>query len=147
LAAELVVLTSNFRKIIFITLNIHLVMLTNIGKYLFLLPFLGFGVNHLRSANMMAGMVPTFIPGGSFWVYFTGLGMLAFVASALLGKYDKLGAYLTAAMCVIFALTLHLPAMMGGDQMAIVGFLKDLGLAGGALMFAGTLAKDNSLVG
>ncbi len=136
------------KNFIFLSLNIHLIMLTNIGKYLFLTPFLVFGINHFMMANMMSGMVPSFIPGGTFWVYLTGLGMVGFVASALLGKYDKLAAYLLAAMCLIFALTIHLPSLMGGkDPMAIVSLLKDLGLAGAALMYAGTMAKDNSLVG
>jgi uncharacterized membrane protein len=122
--------------------------ITNLGKYLFLVPFLMFGISHMTKADMMAGMVPSFIPGGSFWVYLTGIGMLAFVASALLGKYDKLGAVLTAALCLIMALTIHLPAIMeGSNMMAMPSFLKDVGLAGGALMYAGAFAKDNSIVG
>ena len=118
--------------------------LTKLGKYLFLVPFLLFGINHLRSADMMAGMVPSFVPGGSIWVYITGLAMLGFVASALLGKYDKLAAVLTAALCLIYALTVHLPALMGGDGMAIVSLAKDIGLAGGALMYAGSYAQDSA---
>jgi putative oxidoreductase len=116
--------------------------ISKLGKYLFLVPFLVFGINHLRMADMMGKMVPSFIPGGSIWVYLTGLGMLGFVASALLGKYDKLAALLTAAMCLIFVFTMHIPALMGGDGMAIVSLVKDIGLAGGALMFAGTFAQD-----
>jgi putative oxidoreductase len=117
--------------------------ISKLGKYLFLVPFLLFGINHLRSADMMAGMVPKFVPGGALWVYITGLGMLAFVASALFGKYDKLGALLLGALCLIYAFTVHLPALMGGDGMAIVGFAKDIGLAGGAFMYLGSFAKDS----
>jgi putative oxidoreductase len=74
--------------------------------------------------------------------------MVAFVASALLGKYDKLAAMAVAALCLVFALTVHLPALMGGkDGMAIVSLLKDIGLAGGALMYAGAYARDNSIIG
>ncbi len=120
--------------------------LTKIGKYLFLVPFLMFGITHLTKANDMAGMVP--IPGGSIWVYLTGIGMLAFVASALLGKYDKLGAILTGVLCLVFALTIHLPGVMEGtNMMAMPSLLKDIGLAGGALMYAGAYSRDNSLVG
>ena len=122
--------------------------LTNIGKYLFLVPFLMFGISHLTKAGDMAGMVPSFIPGGSIWVYITGIGMLAFVASGLLGKYDKLGAMAVAGLCLIYALTVHLPSLMSGtNPMAIVSLLKDIGLAGGALMYAGAYARDNSIVG
>ena len=122
--------------------------LTKLGKYLFLVPFLMFGISHLTKANDMAGMVPKYIPGGAIWIYLTGIAMLAFVASALIGKYDKLGAILTAVMCILFALILHLPGVMdGSNMMAMPSLLKDIGLAGGALMFAGAYARDNSLVG
>ena len=116
--------------------------LTGLGKWLLMIPFAAFGIMHLLGADKMAGMVP--IPGGSLWVYLTGLGMIAFAASIVLGKYDKLGAVLTALMLVVFILTLHLPAAMKGDQMAVMGLLKDLGLAGGALLYAGAYAKDGS---
>ena len=115
--------------------------LTGLGKWLLMIPFAAFGIMHLLGADKMAGMVP--IPGGSLWVYLTGLGMLAFAASIVLGKYDKLGAVLTALMLVVFILTIHLPAAMH-DQMAIMGLLKDLGLAGGALLYAGAYAKDST---
>ena len=115
--------------------------LTGLGKWLLMIPFAAFGIMHLLGADKMAGMVP--IPGGSLWVYLTGLGMLAFAASIVLGKYDKLGAILTALMLVVFILTIHLPAAMH-DQMAIMGLLKDLGLAGGALLYAGAYAKDGT---
>ena len=84
--------------------------LTGLGKWLLMIPFAAFGIMHLLGADKMAGMVP--IPGGSLWVYLTGLGMIAFAASIVLGKYDKLGAVLTALMLVVFILTLHLPAAM-----------------------------------
>ena len=116
--------------------------LTGLGKWLLMIPFAAFGIMHLLGADKMAGMVP--IPGGSLWVYLTGLGMIAFAASIVLGKYDKLGAVLTALMLVVFILTIHLPAVMKGDQMGMMGLLKDLGLAGGALLYAGAYAKDGT---
>ncbi len=42
----------------------------------------------------------------------------------------------------VFVMTIHLPAIIGGGQMAMSGFLKDMSLAGGALLIAG-LFKDN----
>ena len=122
--------------------------ITNLGKYLFLVPFLMFGINHFTKADMMAGMVPKMFPGGVAWVYLTGAAMLAFVVSALLGKYDKFMALAMALMCLVFVLAIHLPSVMDGtNPMAMPNLLKDLGLAGGALMFAGAYARDNSIVG
>jgi uncharacterized membrane protein YphA (DoxX/SURF4 family) len=120
--------------------------LTSVGKFLFLVPFFFFGISHLMSAGDMKGMVPSFLPGGTLWVYLTGLGMLGFVVATMIGKYDKLAAVLLAIMLIIFAVTVHLPQQTS-NPMWIVGFLKDLGLAGGALMIADKFARDNSIIG
>ena len=118
--------------------------LSTIGKYLFLVPFLIFGINHFAMADKMAGMM-TF-PSGVIWVYLTGVCMLAFVVSVLIGKYDKLAAVLLAVYLFIMIALVHIPAM-SGNQMSLINFVKDIGLAGGALMYAGSLARDNSVIG
>ncbi len=117
--------------------------ITALGKYLFAIPFLIFGLFHFISAQQMVGAVP--IPGGIFWVYLTGLGMIAAGIAMLIGKYDKLAAVLLALMLIIFVLAIHLPATFGGQQP--INLLKDLAMAGGALMYAHGLAKDPSIIG
>jgi uncharacterized membrane protein YphA (DoxX/SURF4 family) len=116
--------------------------LTSVGKFLFLVPFFFGGVGHLMGADGMKAAVPTYIPGGVLWVYLTGLGMLGFVISVMIGKYDKLAAVLLALMLVIFGLTVHFPK--DGNP---ADLLKCLGLAGGALMIADKYARDNSIIG
>jgi len=115
----------------------------SLGKYLYALPFAVFGLFHFMNASGMAGMVP--IPGGVIWVYLTGAAHFAFVLAVLLGKMDKLAAVLFALMLLIFALAIWLPNAMA-DQSAMSSLLKDLSLAGGALLYA-QLAKDNAVVG
>ena len=118
----------------------------NLGKWLYILPFAMFGLGHFGNAEAMSGMVP--IPGGAIWVYITGVAMVAAVVSFAIGKFDKLAAVLLAVLLLIFALGMHLPSMLGGNmQAAMPNFLKDLALAGGALMYAKTLAKDNAVIG
>ena len=121
----------------------------NLGKWVFILPFAVFGFLHLRNADEMAGMVPTFLSGGSFWVYLTGIAQVAFALSVVIGKYDKLAAILCAVMLLIFVLTLHFPGLsnLQMSKLAMTNMLKDLGLIGGAMMYASRFAKDNSVVG
>jgi uncharacterized membrane protein YphA (DoxX/SURF4 family) len=123
--------------------------LTSIGKFLYLIPFFFFGVGHLTGANDMKGMIPSYLPGGVLWVYLTGLAMLGFVVATMLGKFDKLAAVLLAIMLIIFACVVHLPGMNATppNPMWMVGFVKDIGLAGGALMIADKYARDNSIIG
>ena len=43
--------------------------LINVGRILFALPFAVFGLMHFMAGGDMAGMVPSWGPGGGFWVY------------------------------------------------------------------------------
>ncbi len=118
--------------------------INSLGKWLFIIPFAAFGVIHFINAEQMMGMVP--LAGGSFWVYLTGAAELAFVASVLIGRWDKLAAMLCALMLLLYVFLIHAPGL-GLYETAIGNLLKDLGLAGGALMYAQSYAKDNSIVG
>ena len=40
------------------------ILTTTIARIIFAIPFLIFGLNHFMKADMMAGMVPSFLPGG-----------------------------------------------------------------------------------
>lgn len=119
--------------------------ITGLGKYFLAISVLVFGVFHFMNANAMAGMVP--IPGGAVWVYITGAGLIAAAISIFIGKYDKLGTVLLGVMLLIFALSIHLPGAIDGDQSSTSNFLKDLAMAGGAWMYAHGLAKDNAVIG
>jgi uncharacterized membrane protein YphA (DoxX/SURF4 family) len=91
-------------------------------------------------------MVPSFIPGGLFWVYLTGVAHLAASISFLIDKKAHLAGLLLALMLVIFALTIHLPAAMGGeDPAAMTNFLKDIALAGGALILADKYSSESDV--
>jgi len=108
------------------------------GKFLLALPLAVFGVFHFLGANDMAGMVPSYLPGGVIWVYLTGAALVAASAAILLDKMAKLACVLLAVMLVVFVLTIHLQGAMSGDQSATASLLKDLAIAGGALIYAGT---------
>ena len=118
---------------------------TGLGKYLFAIPLLIFGLFHFMGANDMAGMVP--IPGGAIWVYITGAGLIAAAISMFIGKLDKLATVLLALMLLIFVFAIHLGGAMEGNQASTANLLKDLAMAGGALMYANSMAKDDSVIG
>ena len=118
--------------------------INNLGKWLFIIPFAVFGVIHFMNANQMSGMVP--LAGGAIWVYITGVAELAFAISVVIGKWDKLAAMLCALMLVLYVILIHAPGI-GMYETATSNLLKDLGLAGGALMYAKAFAQDGSIVG
>jgi len=77
------------------------------------------------------------VPGPAIlWVYLTGVAMVAAAISLFIGKQEKLGSGLLGVLLLIFALTIQLPMVMGGDQAAMPSLLKDLALAGAAFFFS-----------
>jgi uncharacterized membrane protein YphA (DoxX/SURF4 family) len=122
----------------------------SLGRWIFPIPFLAFGLMHFANAQMMADyVVPAYMPAKTIWVYLSGAGLLGAAVSMYIGKYDKLAATLLSIMLILIALMVHLPGVMaGGDNAsAMSGFLKDLGLAGASMLYALHLAKDRSVIG
>lgn len=115
------------------------VLTTVVARWLYGLPFVVFGLIHFMSGDKMAGMVPSFIPGGVFWIYLTGAGLVAAGVSLVSGKVAGPAALLLAVMLGIFVLTMHLPALGNPEmaQMTMPNLLKDVALAGAALHFSG----------
>jgi len=110
-----------------------------VARILFALPFGVFSFFHFVRSMEMTHVVPSWLPGAIFWVYFTGLAMLAaciciatkmFVTEACLGL---------TLLLIIFVVTVHIPGLSHERtaQMAMAGLLKDVALAGGALALAG----------
>lgn len=112
------------------------------GRIVFAIPFAVFGMMHLVMANNFGGMVPSWVPGGIFWVYITGLALIAAAVSIISKKQIYLASILLAVLLAVFVMTIHIPALLGGNQMAMGSLLKDMSLAGGALLVAG-LFKEN----
>ena len=110
--------------------------LKNVGRIMFAVPFAMFGMMHIMMASNMTGMVPSWVPGGVFWVYVTGMALVAAAISIIAKKQIYLASVLLAVLLGVFVMTIHLPALLGGDQMAMGGMLKDISLAGGALLIA-----------
>jgi uncharacterized membrane protein YphA (DoxX/SURF4 family) len=68
----------------------------------------------------------------------TGIALIAAAVAILTDKMAKLASVLLAALLLVFVLVIHLKGAMAGDQAATASLLKDIAIAGGALVFAGT---------
>ena len=73
-------------------------------------------------------MVPSYVSGGVFWVYFTGAALALAGIAFILNKKVKLAGYLLGVLLLIFVFTIHLTHLIAGDQMAMSMILKDTGL-------------------
>ncbi|WP_411896087.1 hypothetical protein [Winogradskyella sp. A2] len=110
--------------------------ISKIGKYLYAIPMVIFGLFHFLNANVMVDMVP--IPGGVFWIYLTGTALIIAGICIIIQKFDDWSSFLLAVLLFAFVLTMHLPGILAGREMAqmyMTNLLKDLALAGGALIY------------
>ncbi len=116
------------------------------GRILLAIPFFLFGLMHFAFGANMAGMVPAWLPGGVFWVYATGAALVAGAIGMTSGKLGYWAALGLAALMAVFVVTVHLPGLGNPEtqQMAMAGALKDLGLAGGALIQAGLFRSQRA---
>jgi putative oxidoreductase len=90
-----------------------------------------FGVLHFIHANEMKSGVPDYIPGGIFWIYITGAGMILAAIAIIINKMTRLACYLLAAMFLIFVFTLHLKHLADGNFNNV---LKDTAMAMAAIL-------------
>ncbi len=107
-----------------------------LGRVLFAAPMLVFGFGHFGSAADMAGMVPSFLPAPTLFVYLTGVLLVASALGIMAGFKVKelslvLGLFLLSTALLVWA-----PQLSTGGQMAFSAFMKDLGLAGAAFFIA-----------
>lgn len=132
----------------------------NLGKYIFPLSFLLYVGLHLGKPEVGAAFVPNYIPFPYFWNYFTLICILAFIISALIGKYDKLAYSLMALYVILMAILVHLPRAMGHElgtenmtanlarekELEMVNFFRNIMVTGALLAFAKFVAKDKRII-
>jgi len=110
-----------------------------IARILFALPIAMFGVMHFTFTDGMAKMAPF---GGAIIVYITGIALLAGAVAILIKKKAALAALLLGVFFILTSTTIHLRALIGGDEMAMGTMLRDLALAGSAFFMSGVFSKE-----
>jgi len=116
-----------------------------IGKYLFGIAFIIFGIVYLVNAEAMTLIFP--VTGGVVWVYVSGLIMLFAGVAVLIGKKDAVATFLLGILFLIYVFLIHLPnAANAGftDTVITLQLLKDLAIAGAAFVYCRSAAKDRS---
>ncbi|TCO03658.1 DoxX family membrane protein [Natronoflexus pectinivorans] len=120
--------------------------ITHIGRVLFALPFILFGLNHIFQYSWYSENFQSFLPIiGAYTVIFTGLIMIAAGISMIVRKYVKLTALTLAGLLFLFIITIHIPQLLEKNEsmVALINMLKDVSLMGGSLMIAGMKSKLN----
>jgi len=118
-----------------------------IGRVLFVVPMIVFGMGHLGDATAMSAMVPSFLPAPTFFVYLTGLLLIVTGGAIAVGYKTKQAALLLAIFLASTTFLVWAPMLSSGGQAEFSAFMKDLGLTGAALFLAwsgaGPMSLDN----
>ena len=119
---------------------------TTVARILFALPYGIFGIFHLLNGRQMAGYVV--VPGGVFWVYFTGIAMIAGsigLITKIQGYWAALGIALLMVLYIVFV---DARGLMSSDpmlkQLSLISLLKGISLLGGALTWAGIFMRHEA---
>ncbi|MEI6750559.1 MAG: DoxX family protein [Bacteroidota bacterium] len=118
--------------------------LTTIGRILYAIPFIIFGINHFLFVNFYIGNISSFIPLGPYTIILTGVFLIMAGLSILFNKYIQLSTILLAILLFIFIITIHIPGLFDPQQwqVALIELLKDTSLMGGSLLIAGIVRED-----
>lgn len=116
------------------------------GRYLFPLSFLLYVGLHFGMPEIGASFIPSWLPAPLFWNYFTGVLILAYIISCLIGKYDKLATLLMALYVLLMIFIVHIPraATYENDMLNI---FRNLMVIGALLVYAQYATKDKRITG
>ncbi|HKE55935.1 MAG TPA: hypothetical protein VKB46_04515 [Pyrinomonadaceae bacterium] len=111
-----------------------------LGPLLFAAPLTAFAAEHFVFTQFMVPMIPSWIPGPSFWIYFTGVALLATTASIFLNRKVRLSATLLGIMIFSFVVLIHIPRVIANphDRVAWAVVVRDSCFASAALVLAAT---------
>ncbi|HUX96055.1 MAG TPA: hypothetical protein VMV47_10010 [Bacteroidales bacterium] len=120
--------------------------ITTIGRILFALPFLIFGINHFIMKDYYLGIITSFIPLGAYTILLTGIMLIAVSISIIFKKYIKFSTVILAILLFLFIVTIHIPHLISGNDQTItlIALLKDISLMGGSLMIAGIYSEEET---
>jgi uncharacterized membrane protein len=111
-----------------------------LGPVFLAAPIAVFGMEHFTVTKILAGMVPSWIPGHLLWALFVGACLISAALSIVVRKYAGIAAALLGLMILLFVLLIHIPAIANTPSSTllwVVG-LRDLAFSGGALSVAAT---------
>jgi uncharacterized membrane protein YphA (DoxX/SURF4 family) len=96
------------------------------------------GIQHFVYADFVARLVPAWIPAPRFWVYLTGIALIAGGVGILLPKTARLAATMSGIMILLWVVLLHVPRALADLHIAgeTAGVFEALALSGVAFILA-----------
>lgn len=105
----------------------------------FAIPLAMFGAEHFALGSSMIGLVPPYMPGRLFWIFFVGVALIVASLSIATRIQVRWAGLLFAIMMLLFVAMIHLPgAIRTGDRIIWTVVIREMSFAGGGLVLAGS---------
>lgn len=117
-----------------------------LARIVFAFMFLGSGLNHFKHTEAMTGYAQfKKVPLPKLSVQLSGLVCILGGLSVILGVWADMGALALAILLVAMAVKMHdfWNADEASKQVEMIGFLKNISMAGGALFIFAIAAQEN----
>lgn len=111
------------------------------GPLFYAAPIAAFGTEHFTVTQVIAGIVPAWIPWHLFWAYFVGACFIAAGLSLVTGIQARLAASLLALTFFLFVVLMDAPgwARHPDNRFALALMLRELSFSAGPLALAASL--------
>jgi len=118
----------------------------NIGRYVFPLSFLLYVGLHFGQPQIGASFIPSWIPAPLFLNYFTGVLILLYIISCLIGKYDKLATVCMTVYVFLMIFLVHIPRAATSEN-DMLNIFRNIMTIGALMVYARYATKDKSVIG
>lgn len=119
--------------------------LARAGLYLFAICLVIFGAQHFMYAQFIATLIPAWIPGHLFWVYFTGIAFIATALAIVTAILRGLGSTMLGVMFLLWVIVLHTPralaAPRNGDE--LTSLFVAMAMCGSCFIVAASTRKNS----
>ena len=87
-----------------------------VGRYIFAIPLIIFGILHFKYAFFISTLIPTWIPGRFFFANFVGLCFICAALAIATGVRARLAGHMLAAMFLLWVAILHAPRIAAASH-------------------------------
>jgi uncharacterized membrane protein len=112
----------------------------------FAVPIGMFGALHLADVDIVAPLVPSYMPWRLFWAYFVGVALLAASLSIATKIQVRWSGLLLGIMWFLFVMMMDIPGSLADprDRFGWTLTLREMAFAGGAWAFAGSAMRGRA---
>lgn len=114
-----------------------------LGRIVFSLPFIFFGIYRFWNMDFFIGLSPHWVPYPELWISLVGFGLVAASVSIILNQYAHLASLMLAGMIFLLACSVHVPNTISNwsdpsvRSISMALAMKDFTMVGGSIIIAG----------